>query len=31
MVLAEGADHLLPQNHPDWVASQIRLFAAGLR
>lgn len=31
MVLAEGADHLLPRSHPDWVASQIRLFAAHLR
>lgn len=31
MVLAEGADHLLPQAHPEWVANQIRLFASGLR
>lgn len=31
MVLAEGADHMLPVSHPDWVASQIRLFAAKLR
>lgn len=31
MVLAEGADHMLPVSHPDWVASQIRLFAAHLR
>lgn len=31
LVLAEGADHLLPQSHPDWVASQIRLFSAQLR
>lgn len=31
LVLAEGADHLLPQSHPDWVASQIRLFSAHLR
>ena len=31
MTLAEGADHLLPRSHPEWVASQIRLFAAALR
>jgi pimeloyl-[acyl-carrier protein] methyl ester esterase len=31
LVLAEGADHLLPISHPDWVASQIRLFSAHLR
>lgn len=31
LVLAEGADHLLPRSHPEWVASQIRLFAAGLK
>lgn len=31
LVLAEGADHLLPVSHPDWVASQIRLFSAHLR
>lgn len=31
LTLAEGADHLLPLSHPDWVASQIRLFAAHLR
>lgn len=31
MVLAEGAGHLLPLSHPDWVAGQIRLFASGLK
>lgn len=31
LVLAEGADHTLPSSHPDWVASQIRLFAATLK
>lgn len=31
LILAEGAGHLLPLTHPDWVASQIRLFSAGLR
>jgi pimeloyl-[acyl-carrier protein] methyl ester esterase len=31
LVLAEGADHLLPRSHPEWVASQIRLFSASLR
>lgn len=30
LVLASGADHLLPLTHPEWVASQIRLFAASL-
>lgn len=30
LVLAEGAGHLLPQTHPDWVAQRIRHFAAGL-
>jgi pimeloyl-[acyl-carrier protein] methyl ester esterase len=28
LVLAEGAGHTLPLSHPDWVASQIRHFAA---
>lgn len=31
LVLAEGAGHLLPRSHPEWVASQIRLFSATLR
>jgi pimeloyl-[acyl-carrier protein] methyl ester esterase len=31
LVLAEGADHLLPISHPEWVAGQIRLFAANLK
>ena len=31
LVLAEGAGHLLPLSHPEWVASQIRLFASGLK
>lgn len=31
LVLAQGADHLLPRSHPDWVATQIRMFAAGLK
>ncbi|CAA7626518.1 alpha/beta fold hydrolase [Magnetospirillum sp. UT-4] len=31
LVLAEGGGHLLPQTHPEWVASRIRLFAASLR
>ena len=30
LILAEGGGHLLPQSHPDWVASQLRLFAARL-
>jgi pimeloyl-[acyl-carrier protein] methyl ester esterase len=30
LVLAEGGGHLLPLSHPDWVASQVRLFAARL-
>lgn len=30
LVLAEGGGHLLPLTHPDWVASQVRLFAARL-
>ncbi|AVM73819.1 alpha/beta fold hydrolase [Magnetospirillum gryphiswaldense] len=28
LTLVEGAGHLLPWTHPDWVASQIRLFAS---
>lgn len=28
LVLAEGCGHLLPLSHPDWVATQIRAFAA---
>jgi pimeloyl-[acyl-carrier protein] methyl ester esterase len=28
LVLVEGAGHTLPLSHPDWVASQIRQFAA---
>ena len=31
LTLVEGAGHLLPWTHPDWVASQIRVFASGLR
>lgn len=31
LVLAAGADHLLPRSHPEWVASQIRMFAASLK
>lgn len=31
LVLADGAGHLLPRSHPEWVASQIRLFSASLR
>lgn len=30
LVLAEGAGHLLPVSHPDWVAGQIRLFASSV-
>lgn len=30
LVLAEGGGHLLPQSHPEWVAQNIRHFAAGL-
>jgi len=30
LTLVEGAGHLLPLTHPEWVASRIRLFAAGL-
>lgn len=30
LILAEGGGHLMPLTHPDWVASQIRLFAARL-
>lgn len=28
LVLVEGAGHLLPQTHAEWVASQLRIFAA---
>lgn len=28
LVLAEGAGHLLPLTHPDWVAAQLRQLAA---
>lgn len=28
LVLVDGAGHTLPLSHPDWVASQIRHFAA---
>ncbi|OAN42924.1 hydrolase [Paramagnetospirillum marisnigri] len=28
LVLVEGAGHLLPLTHPDWVASRVRLLAA---
>ncbi|CAA7625364.1 Predicted hydrolase or acyltransferase [Candidatus Terasakiella magnetica] len=28
LVLAEGGGHLLPLTHPDWLAAQIRQFAA---
>jgi pimeloyl-[acyl-carrier protein] methyl ester esterase len=28
LVLAEGGGHLLPLTHPDWVAAQLRAFAA---
>ncbi len=31
LVLAEGGGHLLPLSHPEWVASQIRLFASTLK
>lgn len=31
LTLVDGAGHLLPWSHPDWVASQIRLFASGLK
>lgn len=31
LVLAEGAGHVLPLSHPEWVASQIRQFSASLR
>lgn len=31
LVLAEGTGHLLPLTNADWVASQIRLFASGVR
>lgn len=30
LTLVEGAGHLLPWTHPDWVAAQIRQFAANL-
>lgn len=30
LTLVEEAGHLLPLTHPEWVASRIRLFAAGL-
>jgi pimeloyl-[acyl-carrier protein] methyl ester esterase len=30
LTLVEGAGHLLPHSHPEWVASRIRLFAASL-
>ncbi|MBI3446763.1 MAG: alpha/beta hydrolase [Magnetospirillum sp.] len=30
LILAEGGGHLLPLSHPDWVAAQLRLFAARL-
>jgi pimeloyl-[acyl-carrier protein] methyl ester esterase len=30
LTLVEGAGHLLPLTHPEWLASRIRLFAAGL-
>lgn len=30
LVLAEEGGHLLPQSHPEWVAQNIRHFAAGL-
>ena len=30
LTLVEGAGHLLPWTHPDWVAGQIRLFASSL-
>jgi len=31
LVLAEGAGHLLPLTHPDWVAAYVRLAAARSR
>lgn len=30
LTLVDGGGHLLPLTHPDWVATQIRLFAQGL-
>ncbi|MGE5506664.1 MAG: alpha/beta fold hydrolase [Actinomycetota bacterium] len=30
LVLAQGGGHLLPATHPDWVAGQLRAFAARL-
>ena len=30
LTLVEGAGHLLPLTHPEWVAARIRLFASGL-
>ncbi|EME69829.1 hydrolase or acyltransferase [Paramagnetospirillum caucaseum] len=30
LTLVEGAGHLLPLTHPDWLATQVRLFAARL-
>jgi pimeloyl-[acyl-carrier protein] methyl ester esterase len=30
LTLVEGAGHLLPLSHPDWVAAQVRAFAARL-
>jgi pimeloyl-[acyl-carrier protein] methyl ester esterase len=30
LVVADGGGHLLPHSHPEWVAQNIRQFAAGL-